>query len=430
MDAQSLKELTRHTLIRTVNRLGISSKYIGTPKSVVRTAEWTNAHRSSPGVFFEEVYPEKEIKERPPVTLEATVHRMYSDEYNRTQPQAFVAGIAGGRVWGRYGAVITPDDLLIGDISREFGQYGGILNEGHSIFRQVKLSKVRKVEGKVAVVAAAGSQNYHHWLYDTLPRIGLLQKAGLIKEIDHFIIDYSGLRFQKEGLDALGVPAAKVIPCDDHWNFHVQAEELIVTSLPARLGTISRWTVEFLRDIFLSDAGLGEGAGRRGEGAGRRGEGAGRRGEGAGRRDEGAGRRLYLSRRKAPTRTLINEKEILGILGKLNFCPFYAEDHSIRETAAVFAAAESIVGVHGSGFANLAFCSPETKVVDILAPKHLDPYYWILANATGSVYGYIFGEGERLPEDTDLVRNKIDEDIRVNIAEFEKILNKLAISGE
>jgi capsular polysaccharide biosynthesis protein len=409
MAAQSLKELTRGTLIRAVNRFGISSKYIGTPKSVVGAAEWTNAHRGIAGVFYEEVYPEKAIKERPPVTLEPSVHRIYTDEYSRIQPRAFVAGIARGRVWGRNGAVITPDDALIGDISREFGRYGGILNEGHSIFKQVKLSKLRKIKGRVAVVAAAGSQNYHHWLYDTLPRIGLLKKAGMMKDIDHFIMDYSGLKFQNDSLEVLGVPTGKIIPSNDQWNFHVEADELIVTSLPARLGTISEWTVEFLRDTFLSD---------------------GYRDQAAGGRDPVSRRRLYLSRRKAPSRNLVNEKEILDILRRLGFQPFYAEDHSIRETAAVFSAADSIIGVHGSGFANLAFCSPGTKVVDILAPKHLDPYYWILANLSGSVYAYIFGEGERLPEGTDLVRKKIDEDIHVNIAEFEKILNKVAISSE
>jgi capsular polysaccharide biosynthesis protein len=421
MPAQSLKELTKGTLIRTVNRLGISSKYIGTPKSVVKTAEWTDAHRGVAGVFYQEVYPEKTIKELPPVTLETSVHRIYSDEYSRIQPRAFVAGVARGRVWGRNGAVITPDDALIGDISREFGRYGGNLNEAHSIFKQVKLSRLRKIKGRVAVVAAAGSQNYHHWLYDTLPRIGLLKKAGLMKDIDYFILDYSGLKFQKDSLEVLGVPIEKIIPSNDQWNFHVQADELIVTSLPARLGTISEWTVEFLRDTFLSDntflpdkTFLPDGHGDRV----------------AGGRSQNSRRRLYLSRRKAPSRNLVNEGELLKILGKLDFQPFYPEDHSIRETAAVFSVADSIIGVHGSGFANLAFCSPDTKVVDILAPKHLDPYYWILANFTGSVYAYIFGEGERLPEGADLVRNKIDEDIHVDVAGFEKILKKLSISSE
>jgi capsular polysaccharide biosynthesis protein len=402
MAAHTLKELTRDTLIRTMNRFGISSKYIGTPKSVVSAASWTGAHRGEAGVFFEEVFREKEREEKPPVTVEASVHRMYSNEYRRSQPQAFVAGIPQGRIWGRNGAVITPDDALVGDISREFGQYGGILNEAHSIFKQVKLAKVRKIKGRVAVVAAAGGQNYHHWLYDTLPRIGLLQKTGLIKNIDHIIIGYSGLKFQKDSLEVLGIPPEKIIASTDHWDFHIQADELIVTSLPARLGTVSDWTVEFLRDTFLP----------------------------VGNRAGGPRQRLYLSRRKAPSRNLVNEEQILEILGKLNFRPFYAEDHSIGETAAIIAAADAIVGVHGSGFANLAFCSPDTKVVDILAPKHLDPYYWILANLTGSVYGYIFGEGERLPEDMDLVRNKIDEDIHVDTIQFENILKKLAISSE
>ena len=137
-----------------------------------------------------------------------------------------------------------------------------------------------------------------------------------------------------------------------------------------------------------------------------------------------------MSRRKAPSRKLVNEAKVLEILGSLNFHPFYAEDHSIRETAAVFAGCESIIGVHGSGFANLAFCSPGTRVVDILAPRHLDPYYWILANLTGSSYAYIFGEGERLPEGTDLVREKIDEDILLDLDKFQTLLKKIHLLSE
>src|SRR5579862_5507798 len=107
MAAHSIKELARNAVIHTVNRFGISSKYIGTPKSVVTTAEWVGARHGKAGVFFQEVYPEKQRREEAPITVEETVHQIYRDEYSRFQPRAFVAGIAGGRVWGRNGAVIT-----------------------------------------------------------------------------------------------------------------------------------------------------------------------------------------------------------------------------------------------------------------------------------------------------------------------------------
>jgi capsular polysaccharide biosynthesis protein len=429
MAAHSIKEITKNTFIRTVNRLGISSKYIGTPKSFGTAAQWVSAHQANGGAahpasagasaraFFKEIYPEKIINEPPPLTLEASVHRIYADEYRRTQQQAFVAGIPGGRVWGKNGAVITPDDRLIGDVSREFGKYGGIFNKEHSIFRQLKLSRVRQLKGRIAVVASAGSHNYHHWLFDTLPRIGLLKKAGLFADIDYFIIDYTGLKFQKESLDILGIPPDKIIPCNDNWNFHIQADELIVTSLPARLGTISDWTVEFLRETFLNTPATPTTPTIPATPT-------------TPATATGAKERLYLSRRKAPSRNLVNEQKVMDVLTGLNFHSFYPEDHSIRETAAAFSHADSIISVHGSGFANLAFCSPGTKVVDILAPKHLDPYYWILANLTRSTYAYIFGEGQRLPEGTDLVRNKIDEDIHLNEPDFRSLLKKLNFFSE
>jgi hypothetical protein len=391
------RKAVKNVLIKTINSLGVSSKYIGTPKAFISTEDWVKKNNKLAGTFFKEIHPAKSVTEKPPITIEESIPKAFKDEYNRIQPQAFVAGIPMGRVWGRNGAVVTPDDLLLGDISREFGKQGGKFREEHSIFDLIKLPSVRFVKGRVAVVACAGSFNYFHWLYDTLPRIGLLKQAGLFDSIDYFVIDYLGSKFQKDSLEVLGVPVEKIISCDGDRQFHLQAEELIITSLPSNLGSTSDWTVKFLRDTFLkNDNVLPQRT-----------------------------KNIYLSRKKATLRFLINEQEILDLLAPYNFAPFYAEDHSISETAKAFSECNSVVGVHGAGFANLSFCSPQTKVIDIIAPKHFDTNFWILSNHAKADFAYIFGEGERLPEDTDLIKNKINEDIYVNPESFKTLLKKL-----
>jgi len=389
-----VRQAIKNAILKAVNMLGTSSLKIGSPKKITGTEEWCKIHRDIPAVNFQLIFATKKVTELPPVNLDNNIPVLFSNEFNRTQNESFVATIPNGRVWGRNGAVITFDDTFLYDVSREFGKYGGVFGKEHSIFKQIKLADAKPLKGRIAVVACAGSNNYHHWLYDTLPRIQLLKFAGIFDTIDHFIIDYTGLKFQKESLDLLGISLNKIIVCNDNFNFHIQAEVLIVPSLPARLGTMSDWTIEFLRDTFLgkqNDLHL-------------------------------RSMKIYLSRRKAPTRKLNNEKEVFERLSQLGYQEFFAEDHSIRETAKVFAQCQSIIGVHGSGFANLAFCSPGTKVIDILAPKHFDGYYWMLSNNTQSQYAYLFGKGSRLAEGTDLVKNKIDEDIDFDLNELLTLL--------
>lgn len=398
MSNGSLKGKLKGGVVKTINAFGISSSYIGTPKRFLDTATWIEKKGSSRAAFLKEIYPGKKVTMSPPLCLEDRVHKMYADEYEWVQQPAFIASVPGGRVWGRSGAVITPDDTLLGDISREFGKYGGVFNKEHSVFRRLTLSRVRRVKGTVAVLASAGSYNYHHWLYDTLPKAHLLKAGGLFDGVDYFVVDHKELKFQLESLRALGIDRSKIICPGGEWNFHLQADQLLVASLPSRLGTVSDWVVRFLRDTFLKQAAREPAGGRSG---------------------------LYLSREKAPTRKLRNETEVTAILAAHGFNRFFPEDHSIAETAAAFAAASGVAGIHGSGFANLVFNSAGAKVLDIVAPKHLDPYYWMLSNYTGSRYAYLFGEGDRLPEQTDLVSNKIDDDIFLDTIKLERILDKL-----
>ena len=86
----------------------------------------------------------------------------------------FVLEIPGGRVWW-HGNVITPGDRLLEDVSR-------ILRTdylSHEAFWQMRFPKVEKVSGTVATISSVACENYYHWLYESLPRFGLLDRAGV-----------------------------------------------------------------------------------------------------------------------------------------------------------------------------------------------------------------------------------------------------------
>jgi len=392
-----IKDTLKDVLIKSVNFLGLSSEIIGTPNKNNTVKEWCARNAAKLGVAYKLITPEKQVHEKPPVSFDGFVPSLFSDEYQRLQTEAFVATIPNARVWGCWGAVISPDDYLLYDVSREFGRYGGVFGEEHSINKNIKLHKIKFIAGNVAVLSTAGCNNYHHWMYDVLPRVQLLKAAGVFDSMDYFIIDHNKLPYQAESLQQLGIPETKIMYSIDNWRFHIKAAKLFIPALPARWGTVNGWTIDFLRKTFLTP----------------------------GRVKANGKIKLYLSRRKAPSRKLVNEAAVLKQLEALGFREFFAEDFSIKETAEIFSSCSAVVGVHGSGFANLAFCQPGTKVIDILAPNHYDGYYWIISNYNQLSYAMIFGKGELPQPATDLVRHKVNEDIDIDTAELLSLYHRI-----
>jgi capsular polysaccharide biosynthesis protein len=52
-----------------------------------------------------------------------------------------------------------------------------------------------------------------------------------------------------------------------------------------------------------------------------------------------------------------------------------------------------VVGAHGAGLANLLFCTPGTKVLELFAPRCVNLCYWVISNHAGLNYHYLLGEG-------------------------------------
>ena len=76
----------------------------------------------------------------------------------------------------------------------------------------------------------------------------------------------------------------------------------------------------------------------------------------------------------------------------LGFQSLHCEDMDFDEQAAAFRQAEVVVAPHGAGLANLLFCRPGTKVLEIFPASLLRTCYWSLAEALGLDYAYVFGE--------------------------------------
>jgi capsular polysaccharide biosynthesis protein len=97
-------------------------------------------------------------------------------------------------------------------------------------------------------------------------------------------------------------------------------------------------------------------------------------------------KRLYVSRKKAGRRKVVNEEELIGILRKHEFTIFYPEEHPFLAQVAIFSRLEFLVGEHGSGLTNLLFMPPGSAILELHKDRtneldHPSFLFWYMADA-------------------------------------------------
>jgi len=276
----------------------------------------------------------------------------------RIIPEAAITILENAKVISSSGIIISKEKVLITDFSRKFGV--PILK------RQLKSWSFNMIEHpytKVAIVTTEGANTYYHWLFDILPRIFLLEKSGLMNEIESFVFPELMYDFQRESLLKIGFPLEKILEIKP--NEYIEAKEMILPSLPSKLGTVNKWALDFLRS---------------------------RLGEHSSKNDVN---KIYISRKNANQRRLLNEDEIINFLRVEGYLIVFAEDLSFEQQITIFANANVVISPHGSGLSNIIFCSPGTKVIELFYGEFIVPCFWLIAQQLKLEY---YSGFSRVPE--------------------------------
>ena len=101
-------------------------------------------------------------------------------------------------------------------------------------------------------------------------------------------------------------------------------------------------------------------------------------------------RRLYLPR--TTSRRISNEASLLPILKAHGFERYDPPRHP--DPRRDFAAASVVVGASGSALADLVFCQPGTRVLELIPSDHVVSYWYTVADSGRLRYGYLVGESE------------------------------------
>jgi len=265
-----------------------------------------------------------------------------------------VAELAGGKIIGDLRLVATAGDAVVGGLQ---GLFGCADPHNHYLLHRRRLRVPKYWSGTALLLGTANSDNYYHWLLESLPRWKMLQAAGYVL-YDHVLLHSKPLVFQDETLDRLKVPREKRRRLSK--NFVHQFERLIVPAMPFPPERVSPWACAWVRSLFPETVSGPE--------------------------------MIYLARPGIGRRALVNQPELETELKARGFVSIQPEALTVAEQAKQLGSARYVIAPHGAALANVVFAPAGAAVLELFHPQHKKSYYLSLAEACGLRYACLDGQ--------------------------------------
>lgn len=227
--------------------------------------------------------------------------------------------------------------------------------------------------------------SYYHWLIDIMPKIILLQERRPELITDSFLClphDHSLSDIHSECFEILGIKANRVI--DTKLIGAVQADQCIGVTTPGFV------------NVPPSANGLRVRLGHLGS---------------------GVGSRIYL--RRAGRRRVLNEEQVVNLMRKHGFTVVDDHPRTLVDQIGIFRDADIVVAPHGGALANLLWCRPGGRVLELAGSGYFPDYFRELADF-GHLEYWLLKSGEN----SSSWRN-VDVDFIVDLRELEIMVERI-----
>lgn len=260
-----------------------------------------------------------------------------------------------------------------------------------SSLKHLDLLFARHGEGLRGKVALLGSSqvSFYHFVTEVVGDWWFLKQMGY-RESDFSAIVVHGHRrdWQEEILDMLRISREK-----RRYHFEVKARHIDLV-VPYRTKgdavTVPSWMGDALRTELGRELGNRTGS-----------------------------RMIYLSRRDAARRRMLNEADITRRLRKIGFEILQLEGMTVAEQQALLGSARVVVAEHGAALTNIAWCPANAAVVDIHPTVPAMPCFKILAEQRGLRYLPVF-----VARSEDLER----DDWSISAEAIERVLDAVGVA--
>lgn len=240
-----------------------------------------------------------------------------------------------------------------------------------SFYKKILKNKVRKIEGDCIVISHSWYDNYYHWLIEIMPRLFLLKNELFNKKL---IIHKNISKFHFEMLSKFNFK--EIVFIED--NELLKCENISFTSFPNYSTTeilnvqsrnfniidlnINYVLMKEMKQWFQNNPSLIKTTGNK---------------------------KIYISRKKAPKRQILNEKELETFLVNNGFIKVFLEDYSFDKQVELMNNSSIVIGCHGAGLANILFMEPKTHVINLINNNFQEFCYLTLAGVAGVNYSHV-----------------------------------------
>jgi len=284
----------------------------------------------------------------------------FASETYRSHPLRLWRG-RNVRTLGRRGGLLFSDDSFDRSstqwISADLRAPLMDWREGHLV---VSSTGVRQITEACFLGFNSGHTNYAHWLTDNL--INLYVYVTRLKPLGvKIVLPDNLLGFAKETVEIMGIRADDIIWAGDEVLVFDDLN-FIDTVYFGEIPQIFKDAVHCLKANALK-----------------------------GQPVPSVDQSVYISRRDAVSRPLINNAELEARLLRSGFDIVATGELTLGAQIALFANAKIVVGQHGAGLINAIFCQPGAILIELFPEYMLQAHFWTAASLVGLRYGFVCG---------------------------------------
>jgi hypothetical protein len=307
-------------------------------------AAWANER----GCLVKLLHPPVIDEVRPHVNDDRVAREEFTKHRDALERAQTLVMIEGPTIRDVVGFVELPD----GQICYEGNWWLPYLQDHPGYKRRFALKR-RRLSGNIYSLLGLWAPEFYHWFHDVLPR--LETALPHLPSDTKFLINSNPKAWQLDSLIAFGIgPDHLEIQAD---SAHTRVERLWFATPVGHSslgsGKVLRRVANRLRRHFAPDDSKHKSC-----------------------------HRLYISRRKAANRRIVNESEISPLLEECRFQTVLCEDLSLAEQVGLFAKTTAIIGGHGAGLTNLIYCIPDSFVGEVYLDG-VPPAYLVMSRQLG-----------------------------------------------
>lgn len=262
------------------------------------------------------------------------------------------------RPWvvGTNGTVIAADHRLLWDLSYDWPGRA----HRHPAYALTRPRALELPGATLTLATMAADRNYFHFLLNSVARLAYLEHAAPSRTPDRYLISGDVTPFVRDTFALFGIGRDRLLGTSAAPVWRPQL--LIAPPAVQPPFVVPHFVCEFIRRRILP---LLPAPGPR--------------------------RRLFIDRTDAPTRRVRNLAELRPVFETFGIEVVRLAGRSLLEQAALFRDAELIIANHGAALANLVFCEPGARVLQILAPGMMEREYRTLSHHRSLHHDYLVG---------------------------------------